>query len=504
MFGGDGDDSLFGGAGDDTLDGGAGIDEVDFSLDTSGVIVDLDYGLAIDGSGETDSLTGIENISGSRFNDDLTGDYGVNEIRGGDGDDLIFGGFGADSLFGEAGNDAFWYTGQEATINGGAGDDIVIADLYGISLVDGTPPQDDANFPYSENDATDVLREIEGILLADSESTHMYLDAASILKVTDSRNTLVVEEAFEFGENPTIKSMDAIGTWTLSEAQETDGVDYYNVYTATVEGETVTLKVDTDIEQSSISGTINLADLDGSNGFLMMGEDAGDLFGVDVSDAGDVNGDGFADIIVGASSVGNSRAAYVIFGKADGFSLVESIAAVAAGDGSTGFELLGENNGDQAGIAVSGAGDVNGDGFADVIVGAQTANSNTGAAYIVFGAASFTNSSYALGALSSNGFIIDGSYTNEGFGASVAAAVDIDGDGFDDVIIGAPGYSSQTGRAYILYGSSGLGSDITTSGLGEQINGIDSSDEAGYRVDGIGDINGDGHDDVLISAPSKS
>ena len=302
--------------------------------------------------------------------------------------------------------------------------------------------------------------------------------------------------------------MDAIGTWTLSEAQETDGVDDYNVYTATVGGETVTLKVDTDIQQASLYGNssnnINLADLDGSNGFLIVGEDAGEQFGISVSDAGDVNGDGFDDIIVGASIAGNSGAAYVIFGKASGFSLVEDINAVATGDGTSGFQLLGENNGDQAGIAVSGAGDVNGDGFADVIVGAQTATgtaSNTGAAYIVFGAASFTNA-YALSALSSNGdgFTIDGTVANEGFGASVAAAGDIDGDGFDDVIIGAPGNSSQAGRAYILYGSGALGSDVSAAALGTEINGIDSQDDAGYRVDGVGDINDDGRDDVLITA----
>src|SRR5205085_1864603 len=117
--------------------------------------------------------------------------------------------------------------------------------------------------------------------------------------------------------------------------------------------------------------------------------------------AGDVNGDGFADVIVGANNAGNSGgfntgagAAYVVFGKSSfvstptaGFSV-----ALASLNGATGFKLAGIAPGDQTGYSAAGAGDVNGDGFDDVIVGAFKASSGaTGAAYVVFGKSQFTS-----------------------------------------------------------------------------------------------------------------
>jgi hypothetical protein len=135
--------------------------------------------------------------------------------------------------------------------------------------------------------------------------------------------------------------------------------------------------------------TFNLSTLDGSNGFKLQGEAAGDLSGRSVSGAGDVNGDGFDDLILGADGAdpngSGSGSSYVVFGKAGGFGATLNLSTL---DGSNGFKLNGEAANDRSGISVSGAGDVNGDGFADLILGADGAapnGSNSGASYVIFG-----------------------------------------------------------------------------------------------------------------------
>jgi FG-GAP repeat protein len=135
---------------------------------------------------------------------------------------------------------------------------------------------------------------------------------------------------------------------------------------------------------------VNLSDVTaGSGGFVINGIDPDDESGISVSGAGDVNGDGLADVIVGAhyaDPAGHSDAgeSYVVFGKADGTAV--NLSDVTAGSG--GFVINGIDPDDESGISVSGAGDVNGDGLADVIVGATRAdpagNSNAGESYVVF------------------------------------------------------------------------------------------------------------------------
>ncbi len=128
---------------------------------------------------------------------------------------------------------------------------------------------------------------------------------------------------------------------------------------------------------------VELADVAaGSGGFVINGIDQGDWSGFSVSGAGDVNGDGLADVIVGAWSAdpgGNNSAgmSYVVFGKADGTAV--DLTDVASGSG--GFVINGMDAYDSSGWSVSGAGDVNGDGLADVHVGARSA----GESYVVFG-----------------------------------------------------------------------------------------------------------------------
>lgn len=139
LIGGNGDDVLTGGAGADTLTGGGGNDTADYSADGAGVTVNLASGTATDGGGATDTLNGIENVTGSAFADSLTGDAGANVISGGNGADTITGAGGNDTLTGGAGNDLFVITdtsGSDTITDftpGSSTDDVI--DLTGVAAI---------------------------------------------------------------------------------------------------------------------------------------------------------------------------------------------------------------------------------------------------------------------------------------------------------------------------------------------------------------------------------
>ncbi|MEO1792519.1 MAG: integrin alpha, partial [Cyanobacteria bacterium J06629_19] len=133
----------------------------------------------------------------------------------------------------------------------------------------------------------------------------------------------------------------------------------------------------------------NLSDLDGSNGFALNGIDAGDRSGFSVSSAGDINGDGLDDLIIGAyyadPNGSQSGASYVVFGSDAPFSAAVELSSL---DGSNGFVLNGITESDLSGRSVSGVGDINGDGLDDLIISALAADPNgsqSGASYVVFG-----------------------------------------------------------------------------------------------------------------------
>lgn len=207
-------------------------------------------------------------------------------------------------------------------------------------------------------------------------------------------------------------------------------------------------------------------------------------FGHSLASAGDVNGDGFSDIIVGAPYFTNGQyeegRAYLYLGSATGPSTVAD------------WTYESDQANARSGWSVASAGDVNGDGYSDVVIGAYMHSSATtadGRAYVFLGS--------ATGLAPTPQWTYDSGQTNSFFGISVALAGDVNGDGYDDVLIGSSLYDdtySTEGAAFLFHGSpGGLGTTPAWVAFGGQ-----GTAQLGNQVGHAGDVNGDGYSDVFI------
>jgi len=243
---------------------------------------------------------------------------------------------------------------------------------------------------------------------------------------------------------------------------------------------------------------VNISQSDAS----FIGENNGDTSGISIAGGGDVNNDGFDDILIGASNYNASEEKegkiYVIFGNNTEWSIDVNLSTANA-------SFIGEQASDKVPSSLSCSGDVNNDGFDDILIGSEFNDEggvNAGQTYLIFGNNSGWSNNVNLSMVDAS-FI--GEYASDYSGGSLAGTGDINGDGYDDVLVGGPGNDegegTDAGQTYLIYGKNdGWTMDGPLESANASFIGEHDGDTSGFSIDEAGDVNGDGYNDILIGA----
>lgn len=256
------------------------------------------------------------------------------------------------------------------------------------------------------------------------------------------------------------------------------------------------------------SGRVYLSDIEaGYGGFVVRGVSTDSMTGERVAGVGDVNGDGYADLLIGSlgdrdlasSSDPDEGRAYVVFGSSRPRAV--ELSRVAAGSG--GFQIRGAPNNDNAGANVAPGGDINGDGLADLLIAASSADEGAGQVFVVFGRSGTAALNLTNVGAATPGFVILGECGGDGLGGDVAPAGDVNGDGLADLVVAARyGGADFRGRSYVVFGRTAGGavalSDVARGLGGFAIDHAHSDGTPPPYVGPAGDFNGDGLADVII------
>lgn len=484
---------------------------------------------------------------GSAGDEEIIGSFRGDRMAGGTGSDTLRGGAGADRLIlvPEADPDA------RDLYDGGAGQDRLTLVLTEEMWLDAAFQQELADFEAvlaGQPDSYLFTFTAFGLTVTGIEELRLFVGGAELSLEDDPVTAradsaqIAAGEARVTGnllENDTVPDLvrdveivgqSSYGTVTV----EADGSFTFRLdngepaVAALTAGETLTDSfryrvTDADGDTATAVVTVEIRGPGTDSGFLLEFENPGDSFGIAVAPAGDLNGDGIDDILVGGPSVDENGVVYVIYGqdRASGETFDHSI-ALADLDGILGFTILGEPGTGNPGYSISTVGDVNGDGIDDIVLGASAhrehGQGHDGTAYVIFGTADGFGASFDLADIDgSNGFEISGASEDDKLGYKVAAAGDVNGDGLADMIVGAYGVDAngnpQSGAAYVVFGR-----DTATEGAfdpvlevadldgsnGFALPGLEEENRTGHSVGSAGDVNGDGIDDLLVGAYGTS
>ena len=268
---------------------------------------------------------------------------------------------------------------------------------------------------------------------------------------------------------------------------------------------------------------LDLNSLGNNQGITINGEEVGSYLGWSIETNGDFDGDGIKDLAIGApQAAGDDGKVYVIFGSY--LATVTGSLDLGTLTAAQGLTLTGSIAHGEAGRSLASLQDIDGDDKDELVIGAPYAEGsgaalNEGHTYVVFGSTlgAKTNTDMNLSALDgSNGVYLEGRDSSDLSGWSVSNVNDLNGDGLDDLAIGAPDAAGQNGEAYIVWSSSftdesflsgtkvDLADSLFSGGGGTYLVGPNSVGQFGYQIIPAGDFDGDGNSEFYVSSPGEA